>query len=109
QYVLLVLFVGADAGLWRLNYNDLSSVQKAVKITTPISGATSPAGVIAIHQARVMLFAGNSERLVWSNPGTVVFDAANFLDVEPNQDLPIPVTMHAIAPSDLLVVKEGAP
>lgn len=110
QHVLLVLrYVSGDSGLYRLNYNDLSSAQKAILLTTLVVGAAQPSGPIAIHQARIAIGAGNSEKLVWSNPGTETFDAPNFLDVEPNQDLPVLAAMAPMEPSDLLILKEGAP
>lgn len=110
KYVLMVLrYVGSDSGLWRLNYNDLSSAQKAIKLTTTTAGSVDGAGAIATAQARVLVAASNSERIAWSNPGTVTFSAANYLDIEPNQDLPVILALHPQAPSDLIVMKEGAP
>jgi hypothetical protein len=113
RYVLMVLrYVAPPSqgpGLYRLNYNDLSTVQKAIELTTSVSGSTRPWGPIATHQARVLVADGNSERIIWSDPGTVTFGAANFLDVEPNQDLPVIIAMHSNAPDDLIVMKEGGP
>lgn len=110
QKVLLqILYVGADSGLYSLNYNDLSAAQIATLQATLVTNATQPCGPLAIHQARVVIFAGNSERMVWSDPGTLSFPAANFLDVDGLQDLPNPVAIATIEPSDLFVMREGAP
>lgn len=110
QKVLLqLLYVGADSGLYSLNYNDLSAAQVATLQSTLVTGATNPSGPLAIHQARVVIFAGNSERMVWSDPGTLNFGAANFLDVDGLQDLPNPVAIATIEPSDLFVMREGSP
>lgn len=110
QKVLLqMLYVGTDAALWSLNYNDLSSAQIATVQQTLVANATRPCGPLAIHEARVVIGAGNSERIVWSDPGTLSFPAANFLDVDGLQDLPNPVAMATIEPSDLFIMREGSP
>jgi len=107
QYVLMALnYVGSDNGLWRMNYNDLSTAQKAIEIdpSTPRSGA------MCIHQARVMIATGTSSpRLWWSNAGTVTFASTSYLDIEPSQDLNVLNMLFPQPPSDLLVAKEGAP
>lgn len=114
KYVLLSLLYVAPlgqpgAGLYRLNYNDLSSALKAIIITTAVSGYTNVNGPLVTHQGRVLVASGNDETIVWSDAGTVTFGAANFLPVEPNQDLPNIIAMQSLAPSDLIVMKEGAP
>lgn len=111
QKVLLsLLYVSVtDSGLYSLNYNDLSTAQIATLQVTLVAGATQPCGPMAVHQARVVIGAGNTPRIVWSDPGTLSFPAANFLDVDPNQDLPNPVAMATIEPSDLFIMREGAP
>lgn len=113
-YVLFTMqYVGATTrgpGLYRLNYNDVAASQKAVELTTSVTGATRPSGPLAVHQSRVMVGGGtNRDNLIWSDAGTVTFGASNFLPVEPNQDLPGFVAMHALPPSDLVILKEGAP
>lgn len=114
EYVLFSLqYVGASTegpGLYRLAIADSSAAVKAIEVTTSVTDATRPSGPLAIHQARVMLGAGApGDRLVWSDAGTITFSAANFLDVEPNQEHAGFVALHPNAPSDLLILKNGAP
>lgn len=117
RWVMMALrYVGAQPGgpgLWRLNYNDLSSAQKAIEIISSVVGATSPWGALTTHQARVLISSASGttpERLTWSNVGDAgTFAAANFLDVEPNQDLPGIIGLHPQPPGDLVIMKEGAP
>lgn len=115
RWMMMVLrYVGAQPGgpgLWRLNYNDLSSAQKAIEIVSSVVGATNPTGAITTHQARVLIGSqGASEKLTWSNVGNAgTIAIANFLDVEPNQDLPGIVGLHPQPPGDLVVMKQGAP
>lgn len=115
QWVIMcVRYQGGDTGLYRLNYNDLSTVQKAIQLTSSATGITSPTGPIAVHQARVVAGGGSAtvpERLVWSNVGDAgtAWPAANFLDVEPNQLLPGLSAIHPQPPGDLIICKEGAP
>lgn len=96
-------------GIYRLNYNDATASQKAVELTTSVAGSARPCGPLTTHQARVMIGGGaQGETIIWSDEGTVTFGASNFLGVEPNQDLPGFVAMHALPPSDLFILKEGA-
>lgn len=117
KWVMLVMrYVAAvtrGSGLYRLNYNDLSAAQKAIEIVSSVTDATNPSGAITTHQARVLISSNGAttpERLTWSNVGDAgTFAAANFLDVEPNQDLPGIIGLHPQPPGDIIVMKEGAP
>lgn len=97
-------------GFYRLNYNDLSSSQKLVELTTSVAGGTYQNGALAVHQGRVII-AGLSakEGIIWSDAGTVTFAAPNYLRIEPSQDMSAIIAMHPLPPSDLLILKEGAP
>lgn len=113
-YVMLVArYVGtqdgAGAGLYRLNQADSSSAQKAVD-TRLLNNTVRPWGAIALHQARVIVvLSPDSERLCWTDVAAITSAAANFLDVEPSQDLVDISAMHPLEPSDLLILKEGSP
>lgn len=105
--ILAVRTVTTDAGIYSLNYSDLSSAQVAALIDTSASGAAHPIGALAIHQNRVMITSGG--RVMWSEAGVQTFDADAFLLVDPNVDLPTISAIALIEPSDFLGVREGAP
>lgn len=97
-------------GLYRLLVSDTSSTQKAIELVTTIVDAGRPSGPLTVHQARIVLGAGApGEKLLWSDPGTLTFPTANFLDVEPNQEGAGFVALSPNAPSDMLILKNGAP
>lgn len=108
--VYLTAYDGTGRGLYRMNYNDLSSAQKMINLSTSISGDTYPSGALTVHQSRLIVSGlSDQQALLFTDPGTVTFSAANYLRVEPSADLSAIIAMHPNAPSDLLLLKEGAP
>jgi hypothetical protein len=116
SYVIAaVRYVGAQgagrgAGIYRLNYNDLSSVQKAIEITpsfTVHGNTIKPYGALAIYQQRLLV--ADDDVLFFSNVGdSATFAAASFQEVDPSQDLPSIRVLIPAPPSDLLVLRDGA-
>lgn len=72
-----------------------------------LSGIASYTGPLAVAQARILIGAGNSERLYYGTVGDVVVDGTTYIDVEPNKVLPNLALLEPYAPADLIVVKEG--
>lgn len=104
--IAVIRYSGPDAGVYRFNYNDLSSAQKGIEILF-LNGAKSPSGAIAIHQARLLV--SNSDTIYFSAPGAAATSTVtDFLEVDPSQDLNGISALTPSPPSDLFVLRIGA-
>lgn len=115
DWVLAVIrYVGAQPngpGLYRFNYNDLSSAQKGIEIKMANSTVFTT-GPITVHQARVLVGGGGAgnDTIYYSDPGAAsTSSATGFLQVDPSQDLPKIIGLSPSPPSDLFVLRQGAP
>lgn len=108
QYVLYVQRGGgAAAGLYRVAYVGGALPVASDGDQVKIAGYNGP---LAVNQARILIGEGNSERIYYTGTGSVTAPGAiDFIDVEPNRRLVNLAAIVAIAPDDLLVMKEGAP
>lgn len=69
-------------------------------------------GPLAVSQQRILIGAGNSSTLEYGDVGATSFSAApasGFIRIDPYKEEAAIMSINAVAPSDLLIGKEGAP
>lgn len=111
QYVIAVVrYVNStDAGIYRFNYNDLSSAQKGIQIKM-LNGTLVTIGMVTVHQSRLMVSGGTTGgTLYFSNAGDAASSAStSFVQLDPSVALPQIVGLNPSPPSDLFVFRQGA-
>jgi hypothetical protein len=112
EYVIVTMRYNGDTpggpGIYRMKFSD--DPMFLTELTTSVTGATRPNGVLVVHQGRVVV-AGLEDRdgIIWSNVGGTTFSAENYLQLQPSEESGAVVAMVAIEPGDLLVFREAAP
>lgn len=97
----------SDDGLWRIQYT--TGAADANSTVTKVASPTNP-NAITTHQDRIVLNVGNNNgsRIIWNDPGTETFAAANFLDVLPYYRSTGAAFLKSWV-TDLMIGKSGAP
>lgn len=101
--VLVVRYGGTDTGLWRVAYPGQPGT------ITDLNGGVFGTldGPITIHEDR--LISAQGAQIVWTEPGSETFDSDAFLPIDPNRAGARINSLEGLEPSDLLIMRQGAP
>ncbi len=102
--LFIVRYGGSDNGLWYLAYTPTAAAEMQT-----LNGGTFSVinGCITLHQARFVCGSNNGQ-IIWSEPGSLTINAANFLLLDPNKENTRIAALQGVEPSDLLALRQGA-